>query len=1375
MQLRLSFVDGLRVRTVSVRAPRGSTWATLAPALGLACRDRLVVEYAGRTEALRPHAVLGSPPLVHGVTIRPGELDERLGPEAPVSVLVTSGPDAGAAHRLRPGSHVTFGRDPWVDVVVHDPGLSRHHATLSTTRAGIVVEDAASTNGTRLGETVLDEPTVWPPSVPLRLGSTVLELAPDAAAVSRAVPDGEGYLVVPPRDRQPPPIEPVAWKLPSLITPTPPTPPAVLGWLLPVLVSVLLAVALRMPALMLFGLMAPAMSLGGYHGERRRHRRECARTRQDHARQVSQVRRTVLKAVSDEAHTRAERVPDLARLLRAAASTSDLLWSRSHDTVLCRLGLGVQATMVSLDGDLQAGVGIPIEVDLSGGLALVGVPEAVHALARNVLVQLAVLHAPSRLRMRAREAGPAWDWLAWLPHTREESPARETTATITLHDLTGSGQHGVGHPPISCAASAPAGRDAGSALVRDIPLVLCEEESQVPDLATVVRVSGTQLQVQTADVVIAGTPDLLSRPRAVRAARLLAALADRSGGAATSAVPETVPFSAVAPTTITGAEVTDLWRAEPRATRFPLGQDAEGAVTLDLVADGPHALVAGTTGSGKSELLRTLIASLALVNRPDELVLVLVDYKGGSAFADATALPHVVGMVTDLDPHLADRALTSLTAELRRRERILAHAGVPDLPAYQALSGLAPLPRLVLVIDEFRALAEELPDFLEGLVRIAALGRSLGVHLVLATQRPGGVVSADVRANVNLRIALRVRDSSDSYDVLDSPAAAQLPEGVPGRALVRTGSSPPRELQVASVTLPATPSEDVRHLSISTVSDLWATDRHAVPETNSTDIPDGQSTLVRVVAATTEAATFVGAHAPSSPWLPPLPETLSLAGLSGHTDPPAEGEGEHTAYALPLLLTDLPTQQAQAVHVWQPLLEGHLGIVGAGRTGRTTLVRTALAGLVAHHPDDVHIYAFDMGASIGPIGDAPHVGAVLGPADVARGARVIGHLITLVEARQRDLAARGHTSLSEQRASGDQPWPLVVLVIDGWARFAEVFGEADRGRPFDQVTQLLREGLAVGVVALLTGDRTLLGGRIAPLVPQLWALRLTDPSDLLLAGLTRGQVPSRMPPGRVVRLRDGVVGQVATVGASAEGADQVTALDRLVRASLDHSASVPPRRFRPLPRTITLSELAGRGPLPAGLLVGAGGDGADPRVIPVGPGGPGAIAVLGPPGSGRTTTLRTLETAAGQRGWVVVSVADEHLHDPALLADALHAASSEERGVLVTTELEDLAGTQTEDALMAWLAQAGVRPAAGPASPSRLLACAGGTDSFGGFRGLGQRVARERTGIVLQPVSPHDGSALGFNVPCGDLPLPGRGVLVLRGETSPIQVAHPGS
>ena len=217
-------------------------------------------------------------------------------------------------------------------------------------------------------------------------------------------------------------------------------------------------------------------------------------------------------------------------------------------------------------------------------------------------------------------------------------------------------------------------------------------------------------------------------------------------------------------------------------------------VAIDLVRDGPHALVAGTTGSGKSELLRTMVASIAADAGPDDVTFVLIDYKGGATFDACRDLPHTVGVVTDLDERLAARAIRSLDAEIRRRERALRDAGAVDLADYRRAprrDGRAPLPRLVVVIDEFAALAVELPTFLSSLVGVAQRGRSLGIHLVLATQRPAGVVSDDIRANTNLRIALRLNDRHDAIDVVGSAAPAALPRSLPGRAVLRLG---PEEL-----------------------------------------------------------------------------------------------------------------------------------------------------------------------------------------------------------------------------------------------------------------------------------------------------------------------------------------------------------------------------------------------------------------------------------------------------------------------------------------------------------------------------------------------------------------------------------------------------
>ena len=170
---------------------------------------------------------------------------------------------------------------------------------------------------------------------------------------------------------------------------------------------------------------------------------------------------------------------------------------------------------------------------------------------------------------------------------------------------------------------------------------------------------------------------------------------------------------------------------------------------MDLRADGPHALIGGTTGAGKSELLQTLVASIAASHTPERVTFLLVDYKGGAAFKECVDLPHTVGMVTDLDGHLVDRVLVSLRAELRRRERVLHHHGAKDILELERRDPLNAPPALVLVVDEFATLAKELPGFVDGVVSIAQLGRSLGIHLILATQRPAGAINDNIRANTH--------------------------------------------------------------------------------------------------------------------------------------------------------------------------------------------------------------------------------------------------------------------------------------------------------------------------------------------------------------------------------------------------------------------------------------------------------------------------------------------------------------------------------------------------------------------------------------------------------------------------------------------------
>lgn len=1347
-------------------------WPPGAPAVMLGEQDRI-----------------GLPPLVQGCVVSDTTSHRRIPPRAgsPVRLQVVAGPDAGRTVDLPAGQRLSLGRAESNDVVIDDPGLSRHHLVVWTDRGGVQITDPGSTNGILLGDTPVTGPSPWLPDQAVVVGNTRLALAearagpaptPGLAAPGSVAPGPlatDEALTVPIRHRPLPEPVPQEFGMPSPPTTQRPPRPPMLAWMIPLAVSALLAVVLSTPSLVLFGLMAPALTLGNHLGERRSHRRESAAAQAAHRQESAAILSRARTALQAETRLRTARAPDLANLIEQAltaagpvrAAPEPLLWSVPPEDGTVRVGTADLPSDVLLDGTRLTARAVPLEADVAGGVGIVGPPSLTRALARSLLTQLIVRHDPASMRVRITaplRADPAWDWLAWAPHTDTEQPGSEPP---------GAGQPGSHHGDAGCTvlvhdvSAAPAPIRPGPAAWT---LLLGESVEQVGAAATVVEVSAadrillTRLDDGTPGArVQEGRPDLLGVALAEQVTRALSPL--RVAGAGESADgPAPADFLALHP----GTRADDLarqWTRQPRSTTFTLGAGADGPVCIDLVQDGPHALVGGTTGSGKSELLRTLVTSLALANRPDELVFVLVDYKGGSAFGDADGLPHTRGVITDLDPNLADRALTSLTAELKRRERILAEAGARDLPAYQRLGGVPRLPRLVLVIDEFRALAEELPGFVDGLVRIAALGRSLGVHLVLATQRPAGIVSADVRANVNLRIALRMRDSSDSYDVIDCGDAAALPARAPGRALLRTGAAAPRQVQVARVSLPPRPVE-ASSSRVHLLDSPWGQPpQPAEPEEAE---QDGPSLLAQICRTTQAAAERLGCEEVPSPWLPVLPHHVRVADLGDRDGDTSGGAG------VPVALLDLPAQQRQVGHTWDPVTDGHLAVVGATRTGRTSAVRTVLGGLAASvGPDQLHLYGFDLGGGAGPVAELPHTGAWVGTDEVRRGLRVLELLHGVLARRQRQLAARGVTSLEELRRTGDRSMPVLCLVVDGWATFVEVYGEADRGRGVEWLLSLLRDGPSVGLAAVLTGDRSLLTSRAAALVPQTWALRMTDPSDLMVAGLSRRQVPERMPPGRMVRLGDGVVAQAATVGAEPDGAAQVAWLARLAASA---GGRLPPSAGGPLvvaalPRRVTL---AGRPTDPAdpcaradeapALTFGVGGD--DGRWVSL-PQHTSSFLVAGPPGSGRSTVLATLAAEAERLGHAVVFVTDRT--PPEQLRDSL--AASGPAAVVLVDDVSRLTDSPAEDILLGWAAG---RAHASAGQSGGLLVVAGDTDQLGNaFRGLVPVVARARCGLLLNPAGPADGAVLGVTVGAPDEPIPGRGLLVWRGAATPVQVAVP--
>src|SRR6266702_877572 len=486
------------------------------------------------------------------------------------------------------------------------------------------------------------------------------------------------------------------------------------------------------------------------------------------------------------------------------------------------------------------------------------------------------------------------------------------------------------------------------------------------------------------------------------------------------------------------------------------------------------------------------------------------------------------------------------------------------------------MPRLVLIIDEFAAMVAELPDFVHGLIDIARRGRSLGVHLLLATQRPAGVVSADIRANTNLRIALRVTSSDESADVIDAPDSAYIAKSTPGRCYVRSGASNLVAVQSARIggrrpgTGPVAASAQVMTVP-------WRGLGRAMPapakaagsgeETMATDL----SVLVDAIATANRKA---GLGQQRRPWLEPLPEVVTLGELPAPGSGPGPGSGKAADIPpIPYGLTDLPHRQSREPLTLDFPSATHTVVAGAARSGRSSLLRT-LAGAVAAHtsPADVHIYGIDCGTgALQPVSELPHCGAVVGREHIDRVERLLSKLRNEIARRQQVLAAQGFAGLAEQRAAtaGEDRLHWMLLLLDGWEGYVDAFGEYDMGRLVESLLQVLREGSAVGLRAVVTTDRAALLGQIGTVFAHRMIFRLTDRSDCSLAEIRERALPAHQPDGRLMfhAKPNPLEAQVALLDPDPTGLAQVSALRRIAddarRRYGRHPSGPLPREHRP--------------------------------------------------------------------------------------------------------------------------------------------------------------------------------------------------------------------
>lgn len=1303
----------------------------------------------------------------------------------------------------------------------------------------------------------------WPPGSLLTIGPNVLALhrpEPPDAHLSPADEGGLAYNRPPrllPSDRPrriEVPAEPERGERARL---------QMLAALAPLALGIVMAKVMHQWTYALFMLLSPVMVVTQWVSDRRHGRLSHKKAMKAFRERWAELDgRIAADRGAEEAELR-DAAPDPAQVLLTATGPRRRLWERradDPDLLHLRVGLADQPSRVefvlekraSYDAEVPqvpADRDVPVSLPMPelGVVGLAGPREASRALARWLVAQAAALHSPRDLSIVVLSADPQggahWNWVRWLPHSAprqgedcvalvgaDPDTVRRRVAELSAltaerikiindagHGMTAGAGGGIG-PKILVVLD-------GARTLRRIPgmpqtlatsratgiYAICIDDTDraLPEECAAVlswdrdRPGWVMMRGGGLDLIGGALADQVSIAWADRLARAIAPVRDVSRDDGAAVIPaaarllDVIGLPDPAPDAIAA-----IWRQFGRTTVAPVGVGADGVFAVDLRADGPHGLVAGTTGSGKSELLQTLIASLAVMNRPDAMTFVLIDYKGGSAFKDCARLPHTVGMVSDLDGHLTERALASLSAELKRREEILLHAGAKDIEDYwdarRADPGLEALPRLVLIIDEFASLVAELPDFVTGLVGIAQRGRSLGVHLILATQRPAGVVSADIRANTNLRIALRVTDADESTDVIDTRDAAFISKSTPGRCYVRSGAGSPVAVQSARIG-GRRPSSGAAEAPARVIPVPWTELGRPLPFTGPAspgDEPAMATDLSVLVDAIAGAATRLGVGGQPSPWLPPLPELVTVGELAaapaGPPGPAGPAPGEIAP--IPYGLTDVPARQSRELLTLDLAHGGHVVIAGAARSGRSTALRT-IAGSVAAHasPSDVHIYAIDCGTgAMLPLSWLPHCGAVVSRDQTDRIERLLGKLRGEITRRQQLLAAGGFAGLAEQRASvpEDEKLPWMVLLLDWWEGFFAAFEHYDYGRLIDTLLQTLREGSAVGMRAVVTTDRLAMTGQTGTVFGRRLLLRLADSVDAGLAGLSERSLPRHQPPGRV--MFEGTPGpfeaQVAMLDRDVSGPAQVAALRRLGEQALERHGR-PERAQRPLrvdalPARITVGQTWKLDPgfvppSPLWALVGAGGDELGPQGLDVRDEGPGLV-IAGPPRSGKSTTLMTMAASLLASGTPIVVITPRRSPLRSLegregvlavlgdgtAADELATVTGErERYVVLADDAELLFNGPLEQPLEKILRSG--------RDGDHGVILAGSTGDLGrAYSGFIPSALKSRCGVLVAVTAPGDGDLFSVRLPrnAGSAGA-GRGLLVRPGSITPVQLA----
>ena len=882
--------------------------------------------------------------------------------------------------------------------------------------------------------------------------------------------------------------------------------------------------------------------------------------------------------------------------------------------------------------------GLPVEVSLRSVTRIVptGEPGAVRALVRSLVAQAAVMHSPADLRISvcaSAERIHYWEWIKWLPHnmhpTEQDAagPVRLMASSLgalepmlELHDrprfTPGSARTAPGSVPLHLVLADGAARETGTGLEDIAGVVVIDLTAAAGAGPGAAGPATLRLRVTPGEVyqlpragtteALIGVPDALTLTEAEALARQLAPLRPAApGGLAEDALALNTTLTALLG--IDGLRTLDVAalrqaRAPRDRLRVPIGNGADGRpVELDIKESaqggmGPHGLVVGATGSGKSELLRTLVLGLAITHSAEDLNFVLVDFKGGATFLGLDRLPHVSAVITNLADELplVDRMRDALQGEIVRRQELLRAAGncasLRDYTKAQAEgaraegAALPPVPSLFVVLDEFSELLAAKPEFIDLFVTIGRVGRSLGVHLLLASQRLEEGRLRGLDTQLSYRIGLRTFSAQESRTVLGVPDAYELP-AQPGNAYLKDGTSELTRFKAAYVSGSLTgagagqPAAPRLWPAIARFGPAYVEPRFigipAEARERQAGKPGrpGQEPGVTLLDAVVELLSGPGSEGPSAHqiWLPPLGAPPTLGQLLPELD-------ERQMLLALLGIVDRPFEQRR-----DPLRAdlsgsaGHVAVAGGPRSGKSTVLLTLISSLaLLNTPARVQFYILDFGGgSMSALSGLPHVGGVSTRLQGDRVRRTVAEVRTLLERREREFSERGIDSIATYRAlrsegaiAGDG-FGDVFLVVDGWLTLRQDYEELEQA-----VTALAARGLGYGIHLVAATNKW---SEFRPAVRDLFGtrleLRLGDPYESEIGRAAAGNVPAGAPGRGLTRDRLHFLAAVPRIDGQATAAglpEAIRSLAARVAAAWEGSGAPP---VRMLPDVLPAAEL----------------------------------------------------------------------------------------------------------------------------------------------------------------------------------------------------------